>query len=151
MTIRLLALLSGLLFSASVAAQITDNRLIEWNFPAGTTVRTGVPAESPTKIVEAFSAYFAQHPNIKRARLGLAEFVPPKREAVFSYVIGIEASSDEALALSDLKKIALANQMGRWGVMVVSLKSEARLFTDEAIVLYRAKGGHDWPKALDHL
>ena len=136
MTIRLFALLSGLLFSASVAAQTTENRLIELNFPAGTTIRTGVPAESPTKTIEAFGAYFAQHPNIKRARLGLAEFSPPKREAVFSYVIGIEASSDEARAISDLKKIALDNPMGRWGVMVVSLKSEAHLFTDQAIVLY---------------
>lgn len=133
---RLLSLLSGLLVTSGAIAQAGNNKLLELELSAGTKVRTGVPADSPEKLLEAFSAYFLRHPSVKTVRLGLVEFIPSKGPSFFSYVIGVDASTDEVRVINELKDIALASPMGRWPVMIVSLKTEGNFFTNEALHIY---------------
>jgi len=133
---QFLSFLSGLLLTSGAIAQVGNNKLLELEFAAGARVRTGVPADSPEKLLEAFSAYFSRHPSVKIARLGLVEFIPSKGQSIFSYVVGVDASTDEVRVINELKDIALASPMGRWPVMVVSLKTDAHLFTNEALNIY---------------
>jgi len=134
---RLISFLSSLILASGANAQAINNKVLEQTFPAGTKVRTGVPADSPDKLLELFNVYFSQHQNIKTARLGLVEFVPPETQSIFCYVIGVDTASDEERALKDLKEIALASPMGRWPVMILSLKSDGHLFTNQALYIYQ--------------
>lgn len=133
---QLLSFLSRLFHNSGAIAQVGNNKILELEFAAETTVRTGVPADSPEKLLEAFSAYFSRHPNVKIVRLGLVEFIPSKEQSIFSYVVGVDASTDEDRVINELKEIALASPMGRWPVMIVSLKTEGHLFTKEALYIY---------------
>lgn len=133
---HLFSLLSGIFHLSGAIAQVGDNKLLTLEFAAGTRVRTGVPADSPEKLLEAFSAYFSRHPNVKLVQLGLAEFIPSKGQSIFSYVVGVDASTDEVRVIKELSEIALASPMGRWPVMIVSLKTDGHLFTNEALTIY---------------
>jgi hypothetical protein len=116
-----------------------DNKLIEFTFPPGTTFRKGIPADAPKEVFEAFVPYISAHPNVESLRLGLVEFLPPGRPSVFSYVVGVSCTDSSDGTVADLKKIALAAPMGRWGVMIVPYAANQYLFTSEALLVFHRK------------
>lgn len=116
---------------------MAHNKVIELAFLTGTTLNTGVPADTPHELLGAFKTYFLVHPNVRSARLGLVEFKPPGQQSIFSYVIGIDCVTGTADTISELKKISLSSPMGRWPVMIVPYQNTQYLFTDEAIIIYK--------------
>lgn len=72
-----------------------SNRIEVGNLPAGTTIRTGVPAERPQEAIDALTKLFAEKDNVVSARLGLMEIVHADGRSEFTYTIGIQCSAGE--------------------------------------------------------
>src|SRR5262245_56122642 len=100
------------------------NRLKEDAFPAGTSIRIGVPAEQPQEAIAALIRMFSERDNVRSAQLGLMEILRPGSTGEFSYTIGIECASHEeetvTAALETLKHVPT----GRWPISICPATSQ---------------------------
>ncbi len=112
-----------------------SNHFLKETLPAGTTIRTGVPAERPQAAIDALVRLFSEKDNVISACLGLMEIVHANESSEFTYTVGIQCSADESHTTEEALETLQRIPTGRWKIFIVPFTSE--YFSPEAIVFFR--------------
>ena len=112
------------------------------NLPAGTRIRTGVPAERPEAALAALVNLFSARDDVISGRLGLMEVFDAGGSSEFSYTIGIECSGDVDAILRCAAEALESVPTERWPIDLMPFTRE--YFPPEAIVFFGNDKAWGW-------
>ncbi len=119
---------------ASANDEVSSNSVLTLSMVAGSGVQVGVPADSPDQLLKNLKNYLAGKEDVESAKLSLIRVFPEGKEPYFSYVVGINSTSQQTLV--DSVSVAKNSPVGRWPAIITLVSEADYLFTDEAIVFY---------------
>ena len=116
---------------------MSQNKILNIEIKEETHIRVGSPADKPESVIDDLSLFFETSPDVISARLSLIQLFLPEQEPIFSYVISIETKNEAVIQESKL--IAVKSKAGRWPLVINTLSKNKKLYTENAIIFYRAK------------